>query len=444
VPKAHIWGADSTPVTGDIRPFKDNDDDTTDEKWMAVIVGGYRQGAYGYYALDVTKPKDPKFLWEVSPRKTGYENIKETYASPFLGTVFTRHPTMGSNPLGEIAVTIFPGGFNPATREGSTGLYVVTADEGILLKELRPEFPDDLGCGASPDCNVHPECCAQLVTSPVGFAATAGYLTSRVFVGDDRGRIWRADLSSKDTDDWHLDLFYPVQKDKDSAPYTTGEPVESPIGLAMNENGELVVIFGTGNVDDLTGMGQNYIFSLTEKIEYDGGSGTYTGKPHFNWLIELDEGEKLLGQPVVFNKIAYFTTFIPYTDPADLCKFGAGRIWGVHYMSKDPNEDGDTSDFAMLDADAVPDGAGDLRLYLQYFNTIISGLTLVQRPSCLGIDPMTGLPLNKGSQETYEIVAQASGGAGVREGNRKTATITMRVPGPTYRNLAESWGSLIQ
>ena len=444
VPIAHIWGVDSTPVAGDVRLFKDDDADSADETWKAILVGGYRQGAYGIYALDVTDPLAPKFLWEATPKKTGFGNLKETYASPLLGTVFTKHPTMAGNPTGEIAAVIFPAGFNPASREGSTGLFVVTADEGVILKELMPEFPASLACPASPDCSAHPECCAQLVTSPVGFAATAGYLTTRVFVGDDRGRIWRADLSSKDTGDWRLRLFYPVVKDTDSAPYTTGEAVESPVGLAMNDDGKLVVIFGTGNVDDLTGMGQNYVFSVTENIEYDGGTGTYYGKPELNWVIQLEAGEKLMGQPVIFNKAVYFATFVPYTNASDLCQFGAGRIWGVHYMSKDPDKDGDEADFAMLDETEPPDEEPPFVRYKQYFNTIISGLTVVQRPSCLGIDPMTGMPLNTGAQEVYEIVAQASGGQGVKEGQRKTPTITIRIPAPLSKNLADSWGSLLQ
>jgi type IV pilus assembly protein PilY1 len=444
VPASHIWGADSTPVAGDVRLFKDDDDDSTDEDWMAVLVGGYRQGGFGYYALDVSDPLSPKYLWEITNKKAGFDKLRETYATPLLGTVFTSHPTLSSNPLGEIGVVIFPGGYNPANREGSTGLYIVTADEGVLLKELAPEFPSALGCPGSPDCNAHPECCAQMITSPVGFAATPGYLTTRVFVGDDRGRVWRADLSSNDPAKWHLNLFYPVQKDVDEAPYTVGEPVESPIGLAMNENGKLVTIFGTGDIDDITGMTQNYIFSVTEQVEYDGSTATYYGKPQPNWMITLEEGEKLTGQPIIFNKITYFTTFVPYTNAANLCEYGAGRIWGVHYMKEDPNDDGDTSDFGMLDTDGVPDGDGTLEEYMEYTNTIISGLTVVQRPSCLGIDPDSGLPLSSGAQEVYQIVAQASGSGGVKAGPQQTPTITIQIPSPVYRNLAESWGSLLQ
>ena len=455
IPKAHIWGADSTPIVEDVRLFKDNDLDATDEDWMTILIGGLRQGGYGYYALDVTDPEDPKFLWEITPQKPvdddeddpgppyDFDNLKETYATPLMGTVFTTHPTMGSNPLGEIAAAIFPGGFNPASRNASTDLFIVTADEGVLIKRLKPEFPDELGCTNPPDCAAKPECCAQLITSPVGFAATAGYLTTRIFVGDDRGRLWRADLNSKDTDDWHLRLFYPILEGQDDAPYTTAGPVESPPAVALDRKGELVVIFGGGDIDDLTAMGQNYLISVNEEISYESSTSSYIGKAKPNWSVQLEEGEKLIGQPVVFDKTAYFTTFVPYTSEEDLCSFGRGKIWGVHYQSKDPNDDGDESDFARLDVDASPDGEGDVREYMEYSNTIISGLTVIQRPSCLNIDPMTGLSLGQEAQETYQIVAQVSGTGGALQGQCQTQTITLNVPPPTFTNLTDSWGAML-
>ena len=452
MPTAHIWGADSTPVVEDIRLFKDNDFDSNDEEWMSILIGGLRQGGYGYYALDVSEPETPKFLWEITPQKevdldedgeNDFINLKETYATPLLGTVFTNHPTMGSGPLGEIAVAIFPGGFNPASRNASTDLYIVTADEGVLIKRLEPEFPDDLGCTNPPDCAAKPECCAQMITSPVGFAAMAGYLTTRVFVGDDRGRLWRADLSSKDSEDWTLNLFYPILEGQDDAPYTVAGPMESPPGVALDEHGHLTVVFGTGDIDDLTAMEQNYIFSVNEVIEYNSATSSYIGKAEPNWSVQLEEGEKMIGQPVIFNKTAYFTTFVPYSNEEDLCSFGRGKIWGVHYQSKDPDDDGDESDFARLDVDGDPDGEGDVREYLEYYNTIISGLTVVQRPSCLNIDPMTGLSLGQESMERYDIVAQCSGSGGAHEGGRQTKTITLGVPAPTFRNLADSWGAML-
>lgn len=36
-------------------------------QWRTVAVGGFRDGARGYYALDITNPAKPKILWEIDP-----------------------------------------------------------------------------------------------------------------------------------------------------------------------------------------------------------------------------------------------------------------------------------------------------------------------------------------------------------------------------------------
>ncbi|MBW2260438.1 MAG: hypothetical protein JRG91_00575 [Deltaproteobacteria bacterium] len=452
-PDTHDWNLDSTPIVRDVRPFKDDDGVTTDEEWKALLVGGLRQGGRGYFALDVTEPDNqpeyPKFMWEIDENTVGFEDLGLTYATPFIGTAFTTEPDESSHPLGEVAIVIFPGGMDPVDRNHSTSLYVVSAETGTLIKKLDPEFPPTLGCPVTPDCEAHPECCAQMVSNPVGFGALPGVVTTRVFVGDDRGRLWRADLAEQDPADWHLTLFYPDPSPLTGDPtptYLTAEPVENPVGLAMSPDGQLVVLFGTGNVDDLPGMAQNYLFSLTEEYHWDSTNSLYLGKARFNWQINFEPGEKLLGQPIVFDENAYFSTFMPYTDAEDFCVMGEGRIWGVDYKSKDPNADGDESDFAQLDSDGSETTADDNVLYLSFDNTLISGLTIVQRPSCMEVDMGTGVDFGMGQREVFELVAQVSGPGGSTEGHpsRQTNTINLRIPTPSFRNFADSWGALIE
>lgn len=467
-PYSHDWNLDSTPIVRDIRVKKNLSTLPGDEEWMSILVGGLRQGGQGYYALDVTEPEqfdpgyigsDSDLLWEVDKDSPGFEDLALTYATPFIGNVFVPDPDDTSHALSELAAVVFPGGLDPVDRSNTTSLYVVSAKTGTLIKKLDPEFPPELGCSAAaPDCSAHPECCAQLVSNPVGFGSLAGLVTTRIFVGDDRGRLWRADLASSDPDDWHLTLFYPDPDpflDDPTMPYLTAEPVENPIGLAIDKEGKLVVLFGTGNVDDLPGMGQNYLFSLTEEYVWDSTNSMYLGKARFNWQINFEQGEKLLGQPIVFDEVAYFSTFIPYTDDEDYCIIGEGRIWGVNYNSVDPNMDDvalsgwDVStepeasdDFAQLDQDGLE--GGDKDLYQSYDNTLISGLTIIQRPSCLDIDVSTGVDFGGGQNEVYELVAQVSGPGGTRQGNQQTPTITMRIPAPSLQSHADSWGSVIE
>lgn len=463
----HMPNLDSTPAAGDMRMFKDGDPLTPDDDWRAVVVGGYRQGAYGYYALDVTDPDPdppgdgPKLLWEITdetqdeshPGLDDYADLGLTYATPMLGTVFIPNEDMPGAPLGEVAVAIFPGGFNPTDPMlSTTGLYIVSLKTGRLIRKLSPVFPSEYACGAA-TCTAKPECCAQLMTSPVGYGSMPGTVTSRVFVGDDRGRMWRADFSSQDITKWSLDLFYPTPVpptgDPD-APYgcasctrMIGPPVKFPPSLALNDRNEIVVIFGAGDVDNVPRIESSYMFSLREKMEYDGMTGTFVGRAHHNWTRALDPGEKLTGVPIVFNKVAYFATFVPTSNPLDACELGKGRIWGVVYDTDDPNKDGDKSDWAALDRDGLLGGEADMRR--EYANTYIAGLAALQRPACIdtGVPPMPGL--SAGSADTYEIVAQVGGDLGAPAvPSSQVPLITIPIPTPPVAHYADSWAGVFE
>jgi len=55
---AHDWGVDGSVRAADmfIDPVYTTAPDENDREWRTVVVGGYRRGATGYYALDITHP----------------------------------------------------------------------------------------------------------------------------------------------------------------------------------------------------------------------------------------------------------------------------------------------------------------------------------------------------------------------------------------------------
>lgn len=479
----HITNLDSTPVVRDMRMFKGAETAASSDDWRTVLVGGYRQGGRGYYALDVTDPATPKLLWEIhngtdddsTPLTAGdYADLWLTYATPFLGTAFTTNYDLSGGPqLGEMAVAIFPGGFNPtAPTTTTTGLYVVSLKTGRLVKKLMPRFPSSYACGATPDCAAKPQCCAQLVTSPVGYGAVPGLITTRVFVGDDRGRIWRADLAATDPNDWSLDLFYPHPDPPTGEPqpaYLIASDVKFPPAIALNKQNELVVIYGTGDVDDTGRLDENYVVSVTEKIEFDSTASRYVGRAYHNWTLcprtdssttcldldsiaapedqALQPGEKLTGVPIVFDEVAYFSTFVPFSNPASACEMGEGRIWGVVYNYQDENETDDVSAWAALEAVDPATGATlPKQIFQSYAGTYVAGLTVVQRPSCF--DASTTTPPSPGlgaaSRETFEVVAQVSRTVDALPPGRQVNTATIRIPTPSITNYADSWGGVFE
>ncbi|MDI7261788.1 MAG: PilC/PilY family type IV pilus protein, partial [Thermodesulfobacteriota bacterium] len=51
-------------------------------KWKTVLISGQRGGGPYYFALDVTKPDDPKILWEIT-----HGNLGDTWAKPDIGRI---------------------------------------------------------------------------------------------------------------------------------------------------------------------------------------------------------------------------------------------------------------------------------------------------------------------------------------------------------------------
>jgi hypothetical protein len=114
------------------------------------------------------------------------------------------------------------------------------------------------------------------------------------------------------------------------------------------------------------------VFSITEQWD-DGDWISFN-----NWSFDLEKGEVFTAEPVIFDKVAYFTT---ETSGAGLCDVGLGRIWGVHYTGYEPSKTDDIEPMFDLDGDATTQD--DLALYIELTDTEIYGLQLVQRASCL-------------------------------------------------------------
>lgn len=71
------------PETGDADP-SGADSGTSDK---VLLLFGQRRGGDAYYALDVTDPLVPKFLWKIDSGTTGFGELGQTWSEPQLGTV---------------------------------------------------------------------------------------------------------------------------------------------------------------------------------------------------------------------------------------------------------------------------------------------------------------------------------------------------------------------
>jgi hypothetical protein len=169
---AHQFFVDSSPVVRDVyfpsiptpnpdQPgdcLKDSSDNCLMGAYRTVLVTGEREGGPAYFALDVTDPESPGYLWEY--RTTGLmddyapvqcRNSKiQTWSEPIIGEVWLKKANTTNPEYLTKSVVVFPGGYVPpfTLRHVSTcidivemmigggSLHVLDIETGELLKRF--------------------------------------------------------------------------------------------------------------------------------------------------------------------------------------------------------------------------------------------------------------------------------------------------------------------
>lgn len=187
---------------------------------------GLRRGGKAYYALDITDPDNPRFMWSIDKTTVGFEELAQTWSTPQTGQVQVGPTLVDAN---VVDVLVFGGGYNgdddgdnagdlgkdAANRDSSSGvgtdddegnaLFVVNAETGELIwkaaQTLGAEDADDAVTEVNGDM-------ADSIAADVTAVDTDGDgLLDRVYAGDTGGVIWRADLAGR------ADPLLPVSAD---------------------------------------------------------------------------------------------------------------------------------------------------------------------------------------------------------------------------------------
>jgi type IV pilus assembly protein PilY1 len=319
-----MYGVDGAPAA----LIRDVDGDGTIEAAdgdRVYLYFGLRRGGRAYYALDVTDPTSPQFLWRVTPTgrawgpaaaspggtavTTDYAELGFTYSQPKIARVKVGVDAAGV-PVVKDAV-VFAGGYDPAndylpatkTAYQSGGasagtvntddtmgnaIYVVDAKTGELIWKATGPIGGVLGA-ASASIYRH----AQLkdsIPSTVTVVDTNGDgFTDRIVVGDTGGNIWRADLGdavgasalpvtqSQVTDDWELNLLAKLGRHApnsgcsgivDAATCRRNDRRffhEPDYVLSMDEDGPFdAIVIGSGDREDPLDYGRHRSATLVE------------------------------------------------------------------------------------------------------------------------------------------------------------------------------------
>lgn len=367
--KAHgPYGVDGAPIAYINDANKDgkitNPETTGDSVYLYF---GLRRGGKSYYALDVTNPNQkPELLWTINSKDVSGNKFSElgwTFSMPAIGQA---HDANGN----EVPVLVFGGGYDkqndPPAAVGNykagteddegTALYVVNALTGDLIQKLDPTTLVD-----------------SIPSAPTAVDTNGDGLLDTVYVGDTGGRVWRADISDANPDNWsmtaiaNLGRHYTNDIANDRRFFHPPDVVRAKIDVTDinpnktgNQPGSRMVraiIIGSGNrAAPLKTTTSNYLYvikdsnDITYPVTPDELCSTGTEDCNLDsavagWKLQLpNSGEKALSSPITFDGTVVFTTYVP-SDPTASSgasctpKEGNGRLYAIDLNDGEADDD---------------------------------------------------------------------------------------------------------
>ena len=374
-PSAYVVDTDGD---GTIGLDADGNADASDKVYLYF---GLRRGGYSYYALDVTDPDNPSYLWNIE--NTGdFSELGMSWSSPRVGTV-----KYGAS---NTPVIIFGGGYDPDKDSGAANdnqgnaIYVVHAETGALIWKATYGATT----GAQSATEYHHSGMVDSIPSDLSAVDTnSDGNIDRVYVGDTGGTVWRVDLPEGNTDirssSWFVselanlgrDDINPVTNSNDRRFFHRPDFVPSSDATGAFDG----VLIGSGDrATPRETSTSNYFYLLKDR---NVTSGSVSGSPYNHleltganpnglgditdtcinadsctadlsngWKLALEEsGEKVLAPPLTAFGTVFFTSFLPDGTSAEqgsICEptEGAGRLYAVNIFDGSPVNNYDSTD----------------------------------------------------------------------------------------------------
>nr|WP_279625985.1 PilC/PilY family type IV pilus protein [Malonomonas rubra] len=418
-----------------------------------------------YYALDVTNPLSPQFLWEIDSTTTGFSELGETWSDAVIGKIrlngsdkivafigagydnnedlrFGNTQLFPDNTTTATSTILPTADANDVTSSGSSA-QVNPKGRGIYVIELATvSYPTISPFLPTVAVNTSPQKLWEYVydadredsnldaydpgnNPKYSFVATIATLDSdfdgyidRLYSGDTGGNMWRFDIGDKtSTSAWDATKIFSANPsdvaNSDEDPATNGRKIFYRPSI-VQEPGYVGVYFGTGDrahplnkavIDRLyavydrgnitSARTEEHLVNVTEDNLQSASPGigvvnstllALSSTSNYGWFIKLDllDGEKVLSNPIVFNKVAYYTTFtanVPSDDPCEQGQLGIGRLYAVDYKTGEAvfnfdltNDVADEDSYAENENERAIAGGGKILRRSDRVKTIGSGI----------------------------------------------------------------------
>jgi type IV pilus assembly protein PilY1 len=351
-----IYGVDGTPIVKDIFFDKGNG---KGKQWYTVLLAGLGFGGGGYFALDVTKPEDPSFLfafrndlenkiiihWDsagnVTERGYGGAGLPDDFEYNYskLGDA-TSTPQIFLMPYKgkQKWVAVFGAGFNAGVNSSyGSAIYVIDLeDKGKVLKRI--DIADFKGNDIA---NSVPA--TVLIVTP-DTTSLANYKGAMAYFSDLEGGLWKLNLTDKGT------LFDVTQIFNAESNFANDRMEFFQVTSSIGTDDTLWLYYGTGNQQKLQRINnkiENRIYgikdinfprfkniskpSTVKKMQDTTDAGAICPvSEDLGWYVNLDQNEKVTGQLAIDNEVIYASRYVPNTE--DFCGLGDAYLSDHDYM----------------------------------------------------------------------------------------------------------------
>ena len=340
----HLYGLDGNIVA---MHTDENDDGIVNGQDKLVLVFGMRRGGSNYYALDVTNPDAPRFMWQITGGQGKFKNLAQSWSRPSLISVNKGGATE--------KVLVFGGGYDDtnddlhvATPSNGNAIYFANTDGTFIWegKHQKMDFaiPSDL----------------RIIDSNGDGDA------DRIYVGDLGGQVWRLDFDDVGkASDFKLSPLIDVSSNG-YQPFFYPPSVSLQIGSQSATHFALSI--GSGNRDNpIADETQGALYVIKDETEqndtvdlltlndlYDATSGDLQSDIQSvvsnardeldegsGWFIRLHPGEKILSETLTLDNNIFATSFTPAAHDASVsvCDIAAppqNRLLAVSLLDAGP------------------------------------------------------------------------------------------------------------
>ncbi|MCF4150387.1 hypothetical protein L2W58_01020 [Dethiosulfovibrio sp. F2B] len=326
----------------------------TGERYRTILLGSLGYGGSGLYALDVTDPVKPRFIWardslvysdngfipednglvwsysqkgsHLTSGDNAVPSLRRVIGKPFIGWIddgWERKwlALFGAGAGSTVRSSDGAISFQHVDDQGGRAIYALDVSDGSVFKTISD---DRMG-----------QVIADVAVSK-GDGRPDYLRISRSYVGDTEGQLWRLNWEGNDPYSWSLDMIGDLADGEDRPPLVHG------VDLSL-KNGRRWIFAATGDPYDLVPRGSDRPGSncLVGFKEPDSESGKIAREDLkvlvFNddlldeddrepgWIIPLERGEFSTTPPLIYRGKFFGSTYI--ASQGNPCEPGIAKLY---------------------------------------------------------------------------------------------------------------------